>query len=224
MNNSSAHERSICGAKTRNGTPCQRAPRRNGRCNLHGGKSLRGVNSPTFIDGRYSKYLPANLAERWGDARNDPELLSLHDEIRLIDVLLKGNLEKLDTQESGEAWALVRKAIEKLELSLDREDYGGMRAAVNAMLDVVDTRIAHYATEREIRDKVDQRRKLVETAQRIELQGERAVSVTELGVFMGALMAGIMQHISAPTEQQAMVDYIDALLNRSTPNMVTIEG
>jgi uncharacterized protein YjcR len=32
-------EKKICGAKTRNGTACQKAPLKNGRCRLHGGKS-----------------------------------------------------------------------------------------------------------------------------------------------------------------------------------------
>lgn len=32
-------DKSVCGATTRKGTPCQKAPLKNGRCRLHGGKS-----------------------------------------------------------------------------------------------------------------------------------------------------------------------------------------
>lgn len=32
-------EKTVCGAKTRKGTPCQKNPLSNGRCRLHGGKS-----------------------------------------------------------------------------------------------------------------------------------------------------------------------------------------
>lgn len=32
-------EKMVCGAKTRNGTPCQKRALKNGRCRLHGGKS-----------------------------------------------------------------------------------------------------------------------------------------------------------------------------------------
>lgn len=32
-------ERTVCGAKTRKGTPCQKAGLKNGRCRLHGGSS-----------------------------------------------------------------------------------------------------------------------------------------------------------------------------------------
>ena len=51
-----------CGAKNRQGNPCQKWPIRDrNRCRNHGGRSLRGVNSPSFINGKHSKLLPRNL-------------------------------------------------------------------------------------------------------------------------------------------------------------------
>ena len=51
-----------CGAKNRQGNPCQKWPiRGRNRCRNHGGKSLRGVDSPSFKNGRHSKLLPRNL-------------------------------------------------------------------------------------------------------------------------------------------------------------------
>ncbi len=46
----------LCGAKTRRGTACRRAPMPNGRCSKHGGKSLKLFAHPNFKHGRYSKY------------------------------------------------------------------------------------------------------------------------------------------------------------------------
>lgn len=57
----------MCGAKTRKGAPCRRAPMENGRCYLHGGKSLRLFAHPNYKHGRYSKYsgiLETERAER----------------------------------------------------------------------------------------------------------------------------------------------------------------
>lgn len=45
-----------CGAKTRGGTPCKRAALENGRCNLHGGLTPGGVDSPHFKHGYRSRY------------------------------------------------------------------------------------------------------------------------------------------------------------------------
>ena len=48
---------SICGAKTRAGTPCKRLPSQPlKRCSLHGGKSLVGGGHPNYKHGLYSKY------------------------------------------------------------------------------------------------------------------------------------------------------------------------
>lgn len=49
------HERTICGAKTRSGPPCRRAPTPGRtRCNLHGGKSPRGKDHPRYSHGYYT--------------------------------------------------------------------------------------------------------------------------------------------------------------------------
>ena len=55
-----------CGAKNRQGNPCQKWPiKGRNRCRNHGGKSLRGVDSPSFKNGRYSKLLPRDLLGRY---------------------------------------------------------------------------------------------------------------------------------------------------------------
>ena len=81
----------ICGRKLRgkDGRTCQKYEMvgRNG-CELHGGKSLRGADSGTYRTGKYSKYLPAHLLEKYHEASNDPDLLSLHSGIALVDTRL----------------------------------------------------------------------------------------------------------------------------------------
>lgn len=46
----------VCGARTRDGTPCQNwTMQHRARCRMHGGKSPRGIGSRTFKHGRYSR-------------------------------------------------------------------------------------------------------------------------------------------------------------------------
>jgi hypothetical protein len=54
-----------CNAKTRAGGLCQNAPMANGRCRMHGGKSLRGIASPRYKHGRYSKDVLGRLVGEW---------------------------------------------------------------------------------------------------------------------------------------------------------------
>lgn len=55
-------ENNLCGAKTRSGSPCKKAPITGmKRCANHGGKTPVGIDSPHFKHGRYSKYARSNL-------------------------------------------------------------------------------------------------------------------------------------------------------------------
>lgn len=78
-------ERNVCGAKTRSGGRCQKSGLENGRCRLHGGKSLKGVDHPNFKTGRHSKYLPDSLSAMVEEMRLDEDLLDGSEEIRIMD-------------------------------------------------------------------------------------------------------------------------------------------
>src|SRR3954452_17185048 len=93
-----------CGAKTRSGAPCRTRPMPNGRCRMHGGKSLAGAASPAFKTGRHSTYLPVRLLAGYQEAERDPELLALRDEIALIDSRLADVLSRVDSGESSRIW------------------------------------------------------------------------------------------------------------------------
>jgi len=66
----------------RSGERCKKhAPKGHVVCSMHGGKSPRGVDSPSFKTGRHSRYLPDRLTEKYCEALADEELLRLDDEI-----------------------------------------------------------------------------------------------------------------------------------------------
>src|SRR4051794_509990 len=86
----------ICGAKTRSGGRCRAIPiQPSGRCRLHGGASLRGLAAPAWKSGRHSAYLPTDLRARYLRARGDPELLSLKDDLSLVDARIGELLGRL---------------------------------------------------------------------------------------------------------------------------------
>ena len=83
-----------CGAKKRNGEPCQGAAMPNGRCRLHGGKTPTGPALPQFKHGRYSKcFKDLALGQRYEECLANGELGELRDEIALVDVMTSRILE-----------------------------------------------------------------------------------------------------------------------------------
>lgn len=199
-----------CGSKTKlpnkfGEHKCLGRPMTNGRCRKHGGKTPKGAASPHFKTGEWSDHLPTKLAALYKETEHDAELLSTRRSIRLLDAMLITNFEKLDTGESGEAWVLIRQAVDKLEVAIDNQDYGRSQEAIRKMRDVIDMKVAHYATEAEIRSKLDQRRKLVETEQKITLQGERAISAEQLMLLMGVVLNVINNVVTDKQQRQQII-------------------
>ena len=91
----------VCGAKTRAGTPCQRSPRENGRCNLHGGKSTGAPvgNQNAVKTGEYqSIFLDALTDEERAifEKVDTDKQKSLDEQMRLSAVRIHRMLRRMD--------------------------------------------------------------------------------------------------------------------------------
>jgi len=100
----------ICGAKTRAGGICAKPAMANGRCNNHGGKSLSGINAPSFRHGRHSKAL-AKLDADIGDRLEDPALLDPRRTIAVQEYTLARLNELLEDRDSPEFREDVKKRV-----------------------------------------------------------------------------------------------------------------
>ncbi len=108
-------DKNICGAKTRQGTPCARRPARGRtRCRLHGGATPRGRASPHFKTGEYSKFLPDSLIGRYEEAQADSDLRSLHRDIAILQVRIVELCQLVRHDGSPETdrwWGMIAKTI-----------------------------------------------------------------------------------------------------------------
>lgn len=91
--------RQCAATSKRSGKRC-RKPAMRGRsvCLAHGGRTPRGVDSPHFRHGRYSRSMPDQLLEAYEHARQDPRLLSLREDIAMTDATIAGLLQQLDDE------------------------------------------------------------------------------------------------------------------------------
>jgi hypothetical protein len=128
--------RPVCGAKTREGPPCQKSPLagRN-RCKYHGGASLRGAESPKFRHGRYSKILPRNLSREYLRLMADPDLLSAKEEVALLNARLQQLVARLGTGESTGRWDSLKREWAEFK----RAQGAGDREALTAVLPRLDS-------------------------------------------------------------------------------------
>jgi hypothetical protein len=188
-------------------------------CYFHGGKTPRGAQSPNFKTGRHSKYLPARMVAAYEDALADPELLDLNQSIALIDTRLVDLLGRVDNGEPGKLWFNLRKAFSELDAAIRLKDTKVMAESLAALDELTRRGASDYAAWGEIGRLLEDRRKQVETKQRVELQGERAVSANELMTLMSAVLHIIQSTVSDKQERIQIADGIQSLITPRTPQV-----
>lgn len=167
----------------------------NGRCRMHGGRSLIGAASPQFKTGRYSKHLPARLSARYQEAQNDPQLLALRDEVALIDSRLAELLGRVDTGESAQRWKEAQEAFDELRKARTKGDAKEFAAAMDelerALLSGND-----YGLWAEIANAVNLRKQLVESERKRLVEMQQMITSERAMVLLTTVVDIIRSHVT----------------------------
>lgn len=200
-----------CGAKTRSGAPCKANAMVNGRCRLHGGKSLRGASHPATTHGRYSKDLPTRLASRYEEALTDPDLLKLDSEIHLTDAFIRERLATLDTGESGRIWRELNAAWNEYDRTTDPSE------AARALFEVgrlIKQGVADYGARQEVLDMMERRRKLVDSEGKRRVQMQQMITAEGATLLVSAIADAVMRHVSDTRTRSAIARDIERLITQ----------
>lgn len=160
---------------------------------MHGGKHPKGIASPHYKTGRYSKVLPARLSARYEEARQDAALLELRDEIGLVDSRLSDLIGRVDTGESGAIWQALKAAY--LDLLRAKHDPAKAALALHAIGELITRGHADYAAWGEIAAVLEQRRRLVESERKRLIELQQTISVNQAMVLVTALLSSIKTHV-----------------------------
>jgi hypothetical protein len=206
-----------CAAKTRAGTPCQQIAGwgtdhvGNGRCKLHGGKSLGGIASATFQNGRYSKYLPGRVIVRYKLGISDDQLLVLADEIALIDARLADLLSRVDSGENGALWANLITAWRELKSAVrtgNREEQTEHAATIDIIINQAKT---DYQAWGEIHALIDQRRRMVESERKRLVEIQQMITAKEAMTLIAAIQGIVLEHVTDKTTIRNISAAVNAL-------------
>lgn len=193
-----------CGAKTRAGTPCrQTIICENGRCRMHGGTSLRGLASPRYKHGRYSKYLPQRMLPRYLESRDDPDLLNLRWEIGLVDARVVDLMGRVDTGEAGAAWGRLDGLRTQFEVAQAEGRTAAQAVAIQSMMDLVRTGASDFAIWNEIVALVEKRRRLVESERKRMVEMHQMIQVDKTLVMVNQLARSVREHVLANCDGKA---------------------
>ena len=160
-------------------------------CHIHGGKTPVGIAATTLKNGRYSKHLPARLAEKYEASLKDPALLELKNEIALTDARLEDLLKRVDTGESGGLWLAVQSAWREFKSGTPAE-----KVKATVLLDrLIDDALEDYMAWSEIQTVLEQRRKLVESERKRLVEMQQYITSNQAMTLVAAMIGIIKDNV-----------------------------
>jgi hypothetical protein len=162
---------------------------------MHGGMSLSGINAPAFKDGRYSKYIPTRMLERYNEAIADPELLAQRHEVALIDARLGDLLKRADEADPSKALEQARLYNIEIQKAVHDENYGRMLVMALQLDGVLnDAQDDHHVWD-EVQSLIEQRRKVVESERKRLVEMQQMVSTEKALTLVTALLAAVKENV-----------------------------
>jgi len=149
--------------------------------------------SPHYVHGKYSRELPPRLLRRYLESRNDPELLSLRDDVAVIEALIREKLASLRDGETGPDWTAVLHQFEDLARSFRKWDWTKQRKALEDLGALLkDRQRTESATMAEIRDLIDQKARLAMAEHKRLFRLQQTMTV-EQALTLASILADIVR-------------------------------
>jgi hypothetical protein len=180
-------------------------------CRVHGGKTPRGMANGNTKHGRYSKDLPTQLSSRFQDSINDPALMQLNHEAALLTTRIGDLLSSVELPHKDNMFDIVN-ARDGIRYAMQSGKGDDLVFAFEQLDTAVNIAISDSATWAEINKTIEQYRKVVETATKIDMQSERAISIEQFMLLMGAIFKTIETIVRSQDERIAVATEIRKLL------------
>lgn len=190
------YEGKICGGLKQDRRFCKNKPLENGRCKFHGGKSPTGLDHPKTTHGRYSKYLPKELMEKYKEANEDEELLSLRDETALITARIFELSEKANDavgkSKLTEIISTYKRWMNARKKGLEGADL--VKVDFEELLDDLETDMKIWD---EIGNMINLKRRLVDSEMKKMSNMQQYVPVEKVMLLVGALMDIVVNEVES---------------------------
>jgi hypothetical protein len=217
--------RAVCGAKNR---PSARYPYcqtdklfPNGRCRMHGGKSLRGPANPAWKGGHRSKYLPKPVASLYREAQHDPELLHARGTVALLETRARQLMQRLATPESDSLWQDLQAAARELEAAHQEPESearaGRLLELAGRLAALTNRGVDEAAAWAELR-KVEAEKLHAQQVEWARMRDLKQLATAEevLGL-VRAIAESVARHVTNPRERMAVVEDIVRYTNADEP-------
>lgn len=136
-------------------------------CQFHGGKQrIAAMRKPGTPGKKYDKYMPASLIDKYNEAMDDPDLISLRDSIALVDARIKDTLSHFDEMVPEKYWRDFQSLWADFMFAIRTNDTVRQTVLVRQIDAKIQETTAYANMWDELTNSLDLHRKLVDTEYR----------------------------------------------------------
>lgn len=193
----------------------------NGRCRLHNGNALKGLDHPRVKNAYLSKSLPVKVFARMNEFLEDNAILDLKTDIAFISVRIEELCQRIqDQNDSVSVWRkLLSIKRDVLTAKTDDERADKMRLLLNT-IDMAEKEIAVYD---EIHKLLEQRRKFVESETTRQLKLAAGITLEQINVFYHAIASAVKEEVDAATLARIFAKF-DAINHRNNSQLLEAQA
>ena len=123
-----------------------------------------GTDHPNYVHGKYIEVnMPESLLQKYKQVSQDAEVLSLREDILIVDAFLLEALETITKKEGSDAWARLGKSVKRFKRAEADKDAFAMRESMGEIEGIVLHGQAAYAAKKDFQTWLEQRRKLTDS-------------------------------------------------------------
>lgn len=201
---------------SRHARQCNAQPMgRKTKCSAHGGRSLAGIASPTLTaGGRYSKYIPAQLASKYDEARTDGDILSLNEDVALLRSFTFKYLSEMSAGDTHPAWIEAKKAYGEMSAA-EAQGVAGIdkyMAARVKLANIIEPNYRAALAEGQVTRYIDQLGRIADKERRLILDRQQNITVERMMLLITAIAAVVKQHVDDRHKLNAIQNGIQGLL------------
>lgn len=185
-----------CGAQLRNrpGEFCGKSSLKDSdRCQLHGGKSPKGMKSPKFKEGRYTEAFEGHpIGERLAKAHEDTTLMELVGEVALMQAIIEDLCARFPDGGHAEGMGTVKevkKIYKDMVASGVKKDWKMFNHLLENLGDALDDAERQFALIEEVKSAVRTKKDLVDSQTKREFQLQQMVKASDVELFVVQLLA-----------------------------------
>lgn len=177
-------------------------------CRVHGGATPTGMASPNYIHGKYSKVAPLRLKDRYLEALHDEELLSLRDDLAMLEARIAELFGQLSEGENVGKWSDLQDTLEQLTKANRTGNKAGVASALYKLSRLIREGAAEQATWDEIYNCWEQKRRLTASEQDRLVAMRQMLTAEQAQMFVRWVMLSVREEVDDHRVVQRIQDRI----------------